>query len=191
MCRFSRSQGKNFNGGGRRLEHDRLARFAAKRLTRVLLHNGRERLRLTALNLRRDEVTLAVDAGDEPGGAPSHVDGAEAKEVKPRGCRQLGHFSFLARRVPSRTAAKEPQLWDSAGSRGKVPPAMRHPKQSDEELLAKIRSLPPDKAAEVEDFVEFLQERADRHVTVAASRAAEPSFAKVWDNADDAAYDAL
>ncbi|MGO8970148.1 MAG: hypothetical protein ACLQDQ_11340 [Myxococcaceae bacterium] len=43
----------------------------------------------------------------------------------------------------------------------------------------------------MEDFVEFLRERADRQLTEAATRAAEPSFAKVWDNADDAAYDAL
>ena len=68
---------------------------------------------------------------------------------------------------------------------------MRQPKHSEEELLAKIRSLPPDKAAEVEDFVEFLHERADRHLTEAATRTSEPSFAKVWDNADVAAYDAL
>jgi hypothetical protein len=68
---------------------------------------------------------------------------------------------------------------------------MRQPKHSEEELLAKIRSLPPDKAAEVEDFVEFLQVRADHQLTEAAARASEPSFAKVWDNADDAAYDAL
>jgi len=68
---------------------------------------------------------------------------------------------------------------------------MRHPKHTDEELLAKIRNLRPEQAAEVEDFVEFLEERASRQLTEAAQRASEPSFARVWDNADDAAYDAL
>jgi Protein of unknown function (DUF2281) len=68
---------------------------------------------------------------------------------------------------------------------------MHQPKRSEEELLAKIRSLPPEQAAEVEDFVDFLQERADRQLTEAAARTSEPSFARIWDNADDAAYDAL
>jgi len=43
----------------------------------------------------------------------------------------------------------------------------------------------------VEDFVEFLQQRADRQLTEVATGAAEPSFANVWDNAADAVYDAL
>jgi hypothetical protein len=61
-----------------------------------------------------------------------------------------------------------------------------------QELLDKIRSLPPDKIAEVEDFVDFLrlreeERRLSRHVTTAS----EAAFAKVWDNPDDAEYDHL
>ncbi len=58
-------------------------------------------------------------------------------------------------------------------------------------LIRKIRSLPPDKVAEVEDFVEFLAQREDRQLTQAAVRLGEKAFRKVWDNPADAAYDKL
>jgi hypothetical protein len=59
-------------------------------------------------------------------------------------------------------------------------------------ILEKLKSLPPERVAEVEDFVDFLCTRSDgRAVTRDAARAALPAFAKVWDNEDDAAYDAL
>lgn len=60
-----------------------------------------------------------------------------------------------------------------------------------EHLLEKIESLPPARIAEVEDFVDFLREREERQLVRAATRASEPAFAQVWDNADDAAYDEL
>jgi hypothetical protein len=58
-------------------------------------------------------------------------------------------------------------------------------------LIRKIRSLPPEKVAEVEDFVEFLAQRDDRELTQAAAKLAEKAFRKVWDNPADAAYDRL
>lgn len=59
-------------------------------------------------------------------------------------------------------------------------------------LMAKIHSLPPDRVTEVEDFVEFIRLRdQDRQVRSALTRSSEPSFERVWDNSDDAAYDAL
>jgi hypothetical protein len=58
-------------------------------------------------------------------------------------------------------------------------------------LISKIRRLPPDKVAEVEDFVDFLSQREDRRITQAATKLAEKAFEKVWDNPDDAAYDRL
>jgi hypothetical protein len=59
-------------------------------------------------------------------------------------------------------------------------------------LLDKLDRLPPERVAEVEDFVDFLQHKdQDRHLTQTASQSAEPSFRKVWDNPDDAVYDAL
>lgn len=64
--------------------------------------------------------------------------------------------------------------------------------QIDAALLAKLQQLPPQRLAEVEDFIDFLRSREDeRALTRAASTAAEPAFAKVWDNAEDAAYDRL
>jgi len=59
-------------------------------------------------------------------------------------------------------------------------------------LIEKLRALPPERVAEVEDFVDFLCTRhAERALVHAATRAAEPAFAKVWDNDDDAGYDEL
>ncbi|PYS57037.1 MAG: toxin-antitoxin system, antitoxin component, Xre family protein [Acidobacteria bacterium] len=61
----------------------------------------------------------------------------------------------------------------------------------DKELIEKIKALPPDKIAEVVDFVDFLAQRDDRVLVEAASKMSEPAFAAVWDNPDDAEYDNL
>ncbi|MCU0291023.1 MAG: hypothetical protein MUF10_03405 [Thermoanaerobaculaceae bacterium] len=59
-------------------------------------------------------------------------------------------------------------------------------------LVSKLRTLPPEKLVEVEDFVDFLRVRDDdRHLVTAAARLSEAAFAAVWDNPDDAAYDQL
>ncbi|MGH8305579.1 MAG: toxin-antitoxin system, antitoxin component, Xre family protein [Steroidobacteraceae bacterium] len=59
-------------------------------------------------------------------------------------------------------------------------------------LIDKLKSLPRERQAEVEDFVDFLRGReTDQQLTRAAARASESAFAKVWDNEDDAEYDRL
>lgn len=59
-------------------------------------------------------------------------------------------------------------------------------------LLEKIRRLPPQRVAEVEDFVDFLHVREEeQRLTRAAMKAGEASFAGVWDNDEDAAYDRM
>lgn len=66
-------------------------------------------------------------------------------------------------------------------------------------LIQKIRSLPPERVAEVDDFVEFLQMRVKQNQERAQdlalirmiSQTSESSFASVWDNAEDEAYDAI
>lgn len=59
-------------------------------------------------------------------------------------------------------------------------------------LIEKIKALPADRLDEVEDFVDFVASRAqDRALARAAARASKAGFAKVWDNPDDDAYDAL
>ena len=64
--------------------------------------------------------------------------------------------------------------------------------QYEQALIEKLRRLPPERIAEVEDFVDFLQSRDEtRELTRVAMKSSEVAFAKVWDNEDDAAYDKL
>ena len=59
-------------------------------------------------------------------------------------------------------------------------------------LIEKVRRLPPQRMAEVEDFVDFLRAREDEQcLTHAAGRAGEAGFAAVSDNDEDAACDRL
>lgn len=59
-------------------------------------------------------------------------------------------------------------------------------------LVDKIRALPPERIAEVEDFVDFIASRTgDRALARAATAASSASFAKIWENPEDDAYDAL
>ncbi len=69
---------------------------------------------------------------------------------------------------------------------------MAQAKLSERELLNKIQSLPPERVAEVEDFVDFLRQRSEEHrLTQASTTLAVNSFAQVWDNLNDADYDRL
>ena len=61
-----------------------------------------------------------------------------------------------------------------------------------QELFNKIRRLPPEKVAVVEDFVEFLRYRDEvDNLIKAAGKLSEKSFQQVWDNPEDAEYDNL
>ena len=63
---------------------------------------------------------------------------------------------------------------------------------SENDLIEKIRALPPEKVVEVEDFVDFLRSRSDDgRLAEAAARASEAAFGRVWDNPADAEYDRL
>jgi hypothetical protein len=65
-------------------------------------------------------------------------------------------------------------------------------KRREQDLIEKIRRLPEDKLAEVEDFVDFLRQRQEEaRLAQAVTGASEAAFAKVWDNPDDAEYDRL
>lgn len=62
----------------------------------------------------------------------------------------------------------------------------------EKELFEKIRRLPPERVAEVADFVDFLRLREEgRGLAGAAARISEGAFARVWENPDDADYDRL
>jgi hypothetical protein len=68
---------------------------------------------------------------------------------------------------------------------------MAHP-PSETALLAKLRSLPPERITEVADFIDFLRFREEElRLQRAVSRASEAAFAQVWDSPDDADYDRL
>ncbi|MCE2487221.1 MAG: DUF2281 domain-containing protein [Desulfurellaceae bacterium] len=59
-------------------------------------------------------------------------------------------------------------------------------------LMEKIQILPPEKIAEVEDFVDFLRQRSEKQrLPRAAAKLSEVPFQKIWDNPDDAVYDEL
>jgi hypothetical protein len=60
----------------------------------------------------------------------------------------------------------------------------RAPRES--ALMRKIRSLPPEKVAEVHDSS---SQREDRQLIQAAVQLADRAFRRVWDNRADAVYD--
>lgn len=60
-----------------------------------------------------------------------------------------------------------------------------------ETLIEKINSLPLQRQAEVEDFVDFLAQREDERLIASATKASEPAFARVWENDEDSVYDKL
>lgn len=64
--------------------------------------------------------------------------------------------------------------------------------QYEQVIVEKIRALPPERVAEVEDFVDFLQSRSEtRALTHVAAKLAEGAFGRVWNNESDADYDRL
>jgi hypothetical protein len=59
-------------------------------------------------------------------------------------------------------------------------------------LIEKIEALPPERIAEVEDFVDFIRLREQERMLIrTASATSAPAFAVSWNNPDDDAYDAL
>ncbi len=65
---------------------------------------------------------------------------------------------------------------------------------SDQEkiILQKIRTLSPDKVAEVVDFVDFISQKdRDSRLLKAGNKLAEEVFEKVWNNTEDEVYDRL
>ena len=65
-------------------------------------------------------------------------------------------------------------------------------RQHEKAIIEKLRTLPPERVAEVEDFVDFLRGRAaERALVSAAAKLSEGALQNVWDNPDDADYDRL
>ncbi len=61
-----------------------------------------------------------------------------------------------------------------------------------QQMLEKLEHLSPERLAEVEDFIDFLQQRdQDKRLRQDYAQASEAAFNQVWDNDDDAIYDTL
>ena len=59
-------------------------------------------------------------------------------------------------------------------------------------VARKLQTLSAERLGEVEDFIDFLSHRdSERGLTQMAMAASEPVLNAVWDNPDDAEYDAL
>ena len=59
-------------------------------------------------------------------------------------------------------------------------------------LLERIKALPPERIAEIDDFVAFITAREQERMLIRfAAQTSAPAFAAIWDNPDDAAYDEL
>jgi hypothetical protein len=66
------------------------------------------------------------------------------------------------------------------------------PSEQERLILKKIRMLPPDKIAEIADFVDFISQKdQERQLRKAAGKMAEDTFKKVWDNSEDDVYNQL
>lgn len=86
-------------------------------------------------------------------------------------------------RLPRRSVAS------TASVRRALDIAMQAYDAQQQALITKIRRLPPERVAEVEDFVDFIRLRdEDGRLSEAAARLSEPSLAAVWDNAEDDVY---
>jgi hypothetical protein len=70
---------------------------------------------------------------------------------------------------------------------------MTNPIFDEQQIIDKLRALPPEKVAEVVDFIDFLAQRShsDRQLSRAATKLSEDAFARVWDNVEDSVYDNL
>ena len=66
------------------------------------------------------------------------------------------------------------------------------PQEQVEHLIDQLNRLPPERVAEVADFVDFLKVRERDHAfSRELAHVSESSLARLWENPEDAAYDEL
>ncbi len=69
---------------------------------------------------------------------------------------------------------------------------MKSVQLSSEQICHRLGQLPPERIAEVADFVDFLAQRErDKRDHTAITQLSEPALEKIWGNQDDAEYDKL
>ena len=63
---------------------------------------------------------------------------------------------------------------------------------SAQNLMDKLQSLPAERIAEVDDFIDFICLREQQSALIrAATASSAPAFANIWINPEDDVYDAL
>lgn len=61
-----------------------------------------------------------------------------------------------------------------------------------ENMIEKLKHVPPDRLAEISDFIDFiLQKDQENRLKRDFVQASEASFANIWDNDEDSAYDSI
>jgi hypothetical protein len=59
-------------------------------------------------------------------------------------------------------------------------------------MIERLEHLPPERQAEVGDFIEFLYQREqEEQLRKGFAKVSDAAFTKVWGNQDDAIYDTL
>jgi hypothetical protein len=66
------------------------------------------------------------------------------------------------------------------------------PQEQVRRLIDQLNRLPPERVAEVADFVDFLKVREQDHAfSRELAHVSEPLLTRLWENPEDAAYDEL
>ena len=61
-----------------------------------------------------------------------------------------------------------------------------------EALIDKLRALPAERLAQVEDFIDFIRARhLEQKLATDFTAASAPAFSGVWENAEDDVYNAV
>lgn len=139
---------------------------------------------VTEITLHRRQGRLHdEDRSDRKGDASA---GASVREAsRPQG---LPFCTIVHERIRSHLSKET----EEGGASGTMARPAKKSRNSEDVLLAKIRSLPPERMTEVEDFVDFLRHRQEeQRLVMVATRLSEEAFGKVWDNEWDAVYDDL
>lgn len=67
--------------------------------------------------------------------------------------------------------------------------------EQEQAIISILRQFPPERLVEVVDFIEFLKQRTEiedeKIITYVTAKLSERSFARLWDNDEDAIYDRL
>ncbi len=170
-----------------------------ERLASAVAHSASERIAEDIKNGKLQDELFVVWAE-----APSKIEAKEAQDAliclfrrefgkQPNYNRKLEDSAF-----PDNYVALYERLKTLVGNRPQPPltkdialTQSQLPQQVDK-VVQKLQVLSAERLGEVEDFIDFLSHRdSEKRLTQMAMAASEPVLSAVWDNPDDAEYDAL